>query len=794
MNLRSIKDVSLRALLFRAWQSFIFVFIILFTASTPIHAQVAVKETEQLDFAQGLLSRGMYDMAILQYQKFISDYPQSPSLQEAYLSLGEGYFLSQDFDRAVGTFNQFMHLYPNSDQLPVSVLRLGQIDIQQKKYDEGLKELTSVDATKLKGPMLQSFDYYIAQAYLGKTDTASALNYFQKASQIDGATNYTAYAFKEIGQIQATSGHYSDATDAYAKSLALATDDSLKGELAYRMAEVQFLSGKYTDAIKGFQQVLDQYPNSGFAQDALTNLLLAYFNLGQYDDLLKVYQDKAKVIKDEDTYFPIHLVAVSAYVELKNYDLANTLLDHLLSFQTLKPKERAMIFIKKADILIREKKYKDGLALLDAYSAENIDDADETFFLKAQAYYGIGDYDHAFNFFENVYLNFPTSRFAKAALLGQAHTRQKTGRFKESKVLFMKYVDADDQSNDLKSEALYDAVMMGVKAGDVSGVIESAQDYLKDFPAGAQYGEVLLILADNESKNNQAQDAVNLLQGYLAKPESLQRPNATYFLLGFNQQLLGKNDDAIASYKLVDGHKEEGKFYVAALKNIAIIYLTQKNYDQARVYFDQLISQADQNDLQVQTYIWVCNEYLKQQKYDDVLRIATEAQKHFPPKDLLEINYFKAEALRGQGNCGEAIANYDLMTTSADKNAYTGSAHIGHALCLEKAQKFDDAKAELQKSLDENSDDFTITVHARFETAKIDADQGRFDEALKLYLLIATIYDDEHYCSESLLRAGQIDERFKRRADALQMYREILDKYKNSPEANDAKERVLLLK
>ena len=92
-----------------------------------------------MDFAQGLLSRGMYDMAILQYQKFISDYPHSPSLQEAYLSLGEGYFLSQDFNKAVDTFNQFNQLYPHSDQLPVSLLRLGQIDIQQKKYDEALK-------------------------------------------------------------------------------------------------------------------------------------------------------------------------------------------------------------------------------------------------------------------------------------------------------------------------------------------------------------------------------------------------------------------------------------------------------------------------------------------------------------------------------------------------------------------------------------------------------------------------------------------------------------------------------
>ena len=109
-------------------------------------------------------------------------------------------------------------------------------------------------------------------------------------------------------------------------------------------------------------------------------------------------------------------------------------------------------------------------------------------------------------------------------------------------------------------------------------------------------------------------------------------------------------------------------------------------------------------------------------------------------------------------------------------------------------KKFDEAKQEFQKSLDENADDYTVTVHARFEMANLDASQGNFDEALKFYLLVATIYDDDYYCSESLLRAAKIFERLQRKADALKMYSEILDKYKNSTAAIYAKERVRLLK
>jgi len=768
-------------------------YLFLLTASMPVFAQANMKESDELDFAQGLLSRGMYDMAISQYQKFIAEFPHSSSLQEAYLLLGEGYFLSQDFDHAVNTFDQFKQLFPNSDQLPIGLLRLAQIDIQQNKFDDALKELTSIDVQKqLKGAMLQSFDFYMAQAYIGKSDQKSALDYYQKATQVEGAFDYTPYAYDEIGKIDAQNSHFSDALDAYAKAMASTQEDSLKGELFYRIAETQFLSGKYPDAIKGFQQLITQYPASDFARDALANELLAYFNLAQYDQLLAEYQKNAPSVKNDDAFFNIDFAAVLAYIELKQFDQANTLLDHMLALTALKPQEKTQISIKKADILIRQKNYKDGLSLLDAISSTDTNN-DEVLFLRGQANFGLGEFDHAFSSFENVYQNYPNSKFLKAALLGEAHSRQEAGRFKESEVLFRKYYDLQDDPA-LKSDSLFDAVMMALKANDIDGTINNAQEYLKAFPSGEKYSEVLFILADNDAKNNKYQDAINLLQGYLSKTQAVQRPNTANFLLGYNLQLLGNNDQALAAYALVDQQKEDGKYYTAALKNMAIIYLNEKKEDQAKIYFDRLISSADQNELQLKTYIWVCNQYLKDQKFDDVLRVATLAEKNFPPADLLEIEYFKAEAERGKGNCDDAIKSYGLVIDSRQKNAFTGGAHIGNGLCLESAKKFDESKAEFQKALDDNADDFTVTVHARFELANLLASQGDLENALKFYVLIATIYDDDYFCSESLLRAAKICVNLNKKDDAIKMYAEILDKYKNTKAAIDAKTGLAALK
>jgi len=755
------------------------------------YAEDSVKESDQLDFAQGLLSRGMYDMAVAQFQKFIADYPQSPSLAQAYLSLGESYFLSQDFDHATLTYNQFQKLYPHADQFSVSVVRLGQIDIRQKKYDEAIKELSSIDAASQKPEIQQSLDYYIAQAYDGQSDAAHALDFYQKASLVQGASSYTAYAFEQIGNILTKSAKYPDALDAYTKAQQSTQDKALKDELTYKTAQTQFLSGQYNEAIKDFQLLVGQ--SSPFAQDALANMLLAYFNLSQYDQLIQEYKKNAAQIKDEESYFPVHLAAVLAYIELKQYTDANALLDRMLAIPNLKPLENARIFIKKAEIFIQQKKYKDGLALLNAYASDNIDGVDEALFFKGEGYYGLADYDKAFSFFENVSLNFPQSRYAKAALLGEAHCRQLSGRFKESEDLFLKYYAVQDDPV-LKSQALFDAIVAAAKAGDEDAVIQHGQEYLKVFAASDQYSDVLLILGNSYDKHHQPQAAVDLLQGYLSKSPALQKPNSVYFLLGFNEQLLGAADQALAAYAKIDEHKEDGRFYLGSLKNTAIIYLSQGKQDAAKVCFDRLISHAGATDLGIKTYIWVCNEYLKEQRFADVLRIAAEAEKHFSGADLQRIKYYEAEALRAMGRCDEADKDYEQVIASSQKDVYSSSAHIGEGLCLSKASKWDEAKQDFQKALDESPDDYTITAHARFEMANTEAAAGHMDEALKLYLLVATIYDNDQFCSQSLLQAAKISEKLKRKDDALKMYAEIISKYPSTKAADEAQKRISALK
>lgn len=756
----------------------------------PAAVQAPVKETEHLDFAQGLLSRGMYPMAVTEYQKFLELYPQSVYADEAMLAVGEAYFQMEDIPKALESFAQLKKTYPQSPKLPAAILRTAQIQVRQKNFDEALKELTSVDMrNSLHGQQLQSFYFYAAKAHRGKGNVSAALADFQKAFDTPDASTYTVFALMEYGELQVQSGYYKEAGDAFERAIQIAADKNLRGYLLYKRAETLFMAGKYDEAIAGFQEVLGQYPKLKVVKDALANMLLALFNKGKYDDVLAEYQKNASVIKEDGSYFHVHFAAVRAYVELQKYDEALALMQKILLYPNMQDKEKNTVLLKQADILIRQKKFEEGLGLANQVNAVGQTESEDLSFLKAQGHFGLGNYDKAFNLFQEVEQKASNSNFARASLLGMAHAANQAGKYKEAGDLFFKYYN-QSQDEALKGEALYYTALMEMKLGALDQASTLAQKYIKSFPQGQYYEQCILMLADLYAKAKQSDQAIALLNEYVKSGAQLKRPDTVQFLLGYNMQALGQTDAALEQYAKVALNKDDPHFYASALKNSAIIQIAAKKYPEAAATFDRLISELETNHLEIKTYLWVFNQYLKEQKYEGILRLAPKAEQFFPGQGVNELAYFKAEAYRGQKDYDNALKLYDTVLSSGTKTIYTATSYIGKGLCLVQLKQFNEAKAEFQKAIDADAEDNTITLRARYETANAASQQENYDEALRFYLLVSTIYEDDKYGPESLWRAGEILEKLNRKDEADKVYKELVDKYAQSPQAELARKKV----
>jgi TolA-binding protein len=81
-------------------------------------------------------------------------------------------------------------------------------------------------------------------------------------------------------------------------------------------------------------------------------------------------------------------------------------------------------------------------------------------------------------------------------------------------------------------------------------------------------------------------------------------------------------------------------------------------------------------------------------------------------------------------------------------------------------------------------------MRARYELAELKKTQGNIDEAIKLYMLVAVLYDDKEYVPLSLKKAGELFEKQGQIQKAVAAYKDIINTYPQSWLVDEVKERL----
>lgn len=775
------KRVSLRLILI-----FGLILFSIFSRHNDVFAEVVSStESEQLDFAHALRERKLYDMSVLEYQKFINNYPKSIRLEEAYFGVAESYFLMDSTDKSIEAFNKFKELFPSSKQFSAAALRLAQIYFNQGIYDQCLKNLSVVEISSLSGQMKQNYYFYSAKAKRAQGEIDQAKAELLQAINAADATLYTANAMGEMGDICLLEQNYIEAADYYLKAFNTTADAELKSYFLFKQGQANFSAGQYSLSASVYEDFLAQFPNSSLIPDAISNLLFGQFNLSHFEDVLALFDKYQSLIQLNVSFFSTYYGKASAQIELAQLDNALKTLDEILTIPELPTTDQLKTNSKKAEVMIKQTRYQPALDLLNTLeeNAENI-------FLKAKAHYGAGRIKEATEYYQSVSQKFQNSDFAKPALWGAAQAQFDSGMLAESKEGYLSFYETA-VNEQLAGEAIYNVILIDDQMKMIPQAIEHSKLYLSKFPQGSYKERITLLLGEFYAKNKEYALGINLLQEYLKQPENIQDINAVYFLLAYNYQSAGQLEEAVNQYaKVTYDEKSSNRYYSAALKNSAQINVDQKNYEAGAALFDQLIMKVNPSAVSIQTYLWISQQYLREKKYDDLLRVNAQAASAFPKQEKQAIAYFQAEAYRGLNNCPKALDFYREVTSVNEKNNYAGASLIGQGLCLMQSEQFKQAANAFSDALSQYPDDNTITMRARYETARALEAQQKMDEALRFYLLVTTLYDDPVYSPQALLRAGDLFLQKGDREQALSSYREIVTDYPESEFLQESYQRI----
>src|SRR5216110_3453183 len=445
-------------------------------------SEAPARETEgadrrQLEYANGLFTRKLYDLAIPEYQQYLDDYPGRPGRADAYFSLGECYRNLNRLSNARTNFQKVLNDYGDSEFAGAAAYALAETAFTEKDYAAALP-LFHRAAAKSKEPAVSlSARYFEARCLEATGRKEEAANIYVQVAETGNPNPYREDARWTAASILAGRGKKIEALKQYEALATEAQKPALKAESAVRggviaLELVQPEKGKIDKAMADRATALLQkgrtLPEAGkFRAIAQVGLRRLQYQTGQYAQLLADYKKEQEKLP-EAAQAEVLLLAANSKRQLGHPKEAEELYRQIMA--KFPDREEAKDAAYQRLINVYNSDPSALLAEVEQFLATN-----------------------------------PTGERADQAKLLKAEALYKQQNYTDAVPVYAE-LRASQLSSKLRAESAYKLGLSYVQTKNVSEIIEAFTYYVQTFPDNPQVPALLAqrALAYEEDKNYNA--------------------------------------------------------------------------------------------------------------------------------------------------------------------------------------------------------------------------------------------------------------------------------------------------
>ena len=301
---------------------------------------------------------------------------------------------------------------------------------------------------------------------------------------------------------------------------------------------------------------------------------------------------------------------------------------------------------------------------------------------------------------------------------------------------------------------LYDLAWAQRDAKDPSSAEAAYRRLIQEHPdsklAPAARTELAELLSDQKKYDEAAQLLEQVVNDKSADSKVLA---AAEYRLGWCYEKLNKPDKAAAiyaSYTQKSGGSDE--MNASALLHAGLSYAADQKYDRAEQALSEMLSKyPSQKDAAV-AMLRLGEVQAEQQKYDASARTYSQFLDKYPSSEF----------------------------------AYR--AKFGIAWALENQKQYDQARSAYEKVIAATNGE--TAARAQFQIGETWLAENKFEQAIPALLAVEDVYKYPKWSARALFEAGRAFEQLKQPDKAKQQYGEIVNKYKDAPEAGMAQDRL----
>lgn len=591
---------------------------------------------------------------------------------------------------------------------------------------------------------VQMMSFQLAEFYFRQQRFSDAVSLYEQA-------NIANLSNREIADMKFHQGYSYFTLQQFAQAKPLLDairqmkDDPNYIDANYYYGFIAFRDKNYGQALESFR-VVENEPD----YEAIVPYYIAqiYYVQGRKNEALKYAEDKIKQGKSQ--YYDLELKQLlgHAYFEKKDYTKAATYL---------------------GDYVNRSKKVKR-----------------EDLYELSYAHYQIADYNKAIEGFKQLSGKEDSLSQHAMYLLGDSYLRTNQRANARNAFLFA----SSNSSNATQREiARFNYAKLSYELGYQDEALKSLRSFLNDYPSSQYQDEAVELLVGALANTNNYRDALSLLEG-IKNPSNHVKKLMPRILYGRATELINDGrlqeadvmldrvlkdpnnasvvalanfwkgelayrnnniDDAIQYYHayLNAGAPASGEANARNVKyNLGYTYYRKENYPVAKTFFEPLAANVSlsSDNLTQDAYVRTADVYFMSKNYsqartmyDNVIRMS------WPAEDYAT---FQRAMIAGINNSTEKINLLNNMT-----------------------RKFPQSN---------------LVVDANMEIANTYMAEERFRDAINYLKNIVNATGNSSLKPQALLKSGIAYYNLNNSDNAIAQYKELLDKYPNSPEAEDA--------
>ena len=585
------------------------------------------------------------------YQEAITYFDRSHKYQSdaklsamAFYWKGESRFRLREYENAIEDYNAFLYS-------PSAVLtevfnecnyNLGYCYFKKESYEEANKWYRKfiynpelVDTFKLNDAYLRIGDcFFVLKSYTQAIDfygRAIALNQFDQD-----------YALFQSAICSGIQKDFPQKSAQLEKLVASSPGSSYLDAAYYELGRTYNIQGKNAKALASFNTVIDAAPKNIYLKKSLNSSGLIYYNQGENDKAVSVF---TRIVKEYPTYEDTKealVVLKNIYLERGDVDTYTDLVSGL-SFVDVSRNELDSAVFDVAELKYFENECEVAIPQLKKYLEKftpGMFTPKANFYL-ADCHWRLEQYDSAVVYYEAL-ATMSSNQYKEDALLKAAEHWFQKGEYTRS-LGHYENLELEATSAPMLRAAVSGQQNCAVKMDTLFMAFDKATKYLghgfsdPDFVVMAHS-----VMAKKAMRDGDIDSALALFQFVSDTTDSEFGAEATYYMaeINFNRDSTNRAEDLV--FELVNQTPTYGYWVAKGLILLSDVYLSRKDYFQAKAALKGVLENYDGKDL----------KKVAQNKYDNIIALENPAPVYVPDTsnveirfDNLEINYEEIDAL-----------------------------------------------------------------------------------------------------------------------------------------------------